>query len=134
MLHPTSTKHRKRKNKHTNLRATIQRRRDNIVILIKQLGMIPPEPELGRKSQQEVRHDGGVNTHEQPAHVPEDDRGVEVREDRVRVVSVGEPEGYRHDEADEVGYCDPFIAAADGEHVVGDAPGYGETVELVWGY
>lgn len=78
MLHSTPTKHRKRKNEHANLRATIQRRRDNIIILIKQLGMIPSEPELGGKAQQEVRHDGGINPHEQPAHVPEDDGGVEV--------------------------------------------------------
>lgn len=78
MLHPTSTKHRKCKNKHTNLRATIQRRRYNIIILVEQLGMIPSEPELGRKSQQEIRHNGGVNPHEQPTHIPEDDGGVEV--------------------------------------------------------
>ena len=47
------------------------------------------------------------------------------------VEAVGEPEGDRHDEADEVGDGDPLVAAADGEHVVGDTPCDGETVELV---
>lgn len=51
MLSPTPSKHRKRKNEHTNLRAAVQRGRDNIIILVEQLRMIPSQPELRRKSQ-----------------------------------------------------------------------------------
>ena len=56
------------------------------------------------EAEEEEDADGGVDTDEEVAHLPEDDGCVDVSEGDVWVVAVGEPEWNGNHEADEV--CD----------------------------
>lgn len=93
--------------------------------------MVLADVKLADESQDEEHGQRAVDADEQVAHVPQDDRGVEV----APVLVAGEAEGEVgwdwYDEAEEEGESDPFVAGADAEHVLGDGPGDGEGVELL---
>ena len=89
------------------------------------------EPELAREAEGIVAEDGGVDADEEISHVPEDDAEVDVGEEADFGVTVEQPEGYGHDDADQECEGDPLIARSDGEHVARDAPGDGQRVVLL---
>jgi hypothetical protein len=133
MRRTTVTENGKGENKDTDLRASIQRRRHNVVVLVEQVRMVLAQPPLGSKAQNEVAQDRGIDTYEQPAHVPQDDRQVEVGEDTLRPNLVGEPEREWDDESEQERQCHPLVPRAHGEHVPGNTPRDSQAVELVWG-
>ena len=127
----TTASHSEGEDKHHDLSATIHCRGDKIIVLDEQPRMVLADVKLADESQDEEHGQRAVDADEQVAHVPQDDRGVEV----APVLVAGEAEGEVgwdwYDEAEEEGESDPFVAGADAEHVLGYAPGNGERVELL---
>ena len=73
---------------------------------------------LADKRDREVAKDAGVDTDAEPANVVADDGRVEVVEVETREPTVGEPERYGNDEADEICVWHPGIDLADAEELV----------------
>ena len=90
------------------------------------------QPPLSAEAQEKVAEDRGVDADEEPAHVPEDDGQVDVGEELVRTELVGDPEGERHEEAEQIRYGDPLVTAADAEHFLGNGPCDGKRIELLY--
>lgn len=122
---PGSPKDRKGKDENHNLGPTIQRRRNDIVILDEELRTLPSQIILSEKAQEEENPDGGVDANEEVAHLPKDDGEIHIAEERVREVAVEEPEGDGDDEADDVGYGYPLVFGADREGFFSDGPSNG---------
>lgn len=101
----------KGKDEHQHLGAAIHSRRSNVVVLDEVLRVLAADPELGDETNDEVGEAGGVDTDEEPAHVPEDDGEVDVGEDAVAGVAVKDPEWDGDDEAKEVGDGDPLVTS-----------------------
>ena len=131
MSFATTTSHGKSEDKHHNLSAAVHCRRDKIVVLDEQRGVVLADVELTDESQDEEHGHRAVDADEQVAHVPEDDRRVEVAPVLVAGVAVCEVCWDWDDETNEESQCDPFVAGADAEHVLGQAPGNSEGVELL---
>ena len=128
----TTASHGKSKNKHHDLSTAVHGRRDEVVVLDEQRGVVLAEVELADESHDEEHGQGAVDADEQVAHVPEDDRGVDVAPVLVSGPAVGEVCRDWDDEADQEGQRDPLVARADAEHLAGYAPGDGEGVELLY--
>lgn len=88
----TATKHSKCQNKDHNLSAAIQGRGDNIIVLDKELRIMLSEIPLSNKTKQEVHEDSRVDADKEVAHVPADDRQVDVSPEDMGSVSVDDPE------------------------------------------
>lgn len=131
MRFATPASHSKSENEHHDLRTAIHRRRDKIVVLDEQRGMVLADIELADESHDEEHGQRAVDAYEQVAHVPENDRRVDVAPSPVASEAVGNVSGDGHDEADQEGEGNPFVARADAEHLAGYAPGDGEGVELL---
>jgi hypothetical protein len=87
--------------------------------------------ELADKSHDEEHGQRAVDTDEQVAHVPEDDGRVDVAPFPVAGQAVGDVGWDWYEKANEEGESNPFVARADAEHLAGDTPGDGESVELL---
>jgi len=89
------------------------------------------EPPLSGEAKDEVAEDGGVDSDEEPAHVPENDGQVDITEESDLGVAVDDPEGEGDEEACEVGERNPLVSSTDGKHVTCDTPGNGKGVVLL---
>lgn len=123
-----ATSNGKRQDEHTHLSATIQRSRDQVVVLDEQGWMVLPEPPLGANAKGEEDSDGGVDTGDKPSHVPEDNSQVGVAEELDLGVTVDDVERHRHDETNQVRDRHPLVSGADGEHVTSDTPRDGKSI------
>ncbi len=100
--------HRKREQEHADLRASIQRRWDEVVPFHEILGPVLAQVVLADDADDVVGPDGRVNADEEVAHVPEDNGRVEVGPDALGgEEAVQEVEGHGGEEAEEVGDCYP---------------------------
>jgi len=125
----TTTKHCKSQDEHQHLSAAVKCSTDNIVVLDKQLRVTATHEPLRQESDNEEHGDAGVDADEEPTHVPQDHGDIDVLEEWVLGVAVGQPEWYWDDEADEVRNGDPFVSTANGEELGGHGPGDSESVE-----
>lgn len=117
--------------KDQNLGSAIESGGDNVVVLDKELWAVLAEPPLRTEAKNEIAKNGSVDTDEQPAHIPEDDGEVDVRHEPVGPDFVDDPEGERNEESKKVRDGDPLVASAYTEHVLGNGPGDGKSVELL---
>lgn len=128
---PTAPKYSKTQDENQNLGSTIQSSRNQIVILDKESRSVPAQVILREESDGEVRQNGGVDTNEQPTHVPENDGQVDVLEEADLGEPIRQPERDRHDEADEIGDSDPLVPRPNREHIAGNGPRDREGVVLL---
>lgn len=98
-----TTKDGKGQDEDHNLSATVERGRDNVVVLDEEHGLVLAQVPLSEDTEEEEHGDGRVDTDKQVSHLPQDDRSVGVLEDGVWVVLVQEPEGNGNEEAEQVG-------------------------------
>lgn len=127
----TATRNRKGEDKHHNLGASVHGCRDKIVVLDKQLWVVLANPELTDESKNKEHGKRTVDADKQVAHVPENDRWVEIAPGRVLGVAIGNVCGERNNEANEVGQCHPLIARTHTEHLGCNAPRNRKGVELL---
>jgi len=109
----TATENGKCQDEHQHLSATVKCSTNDVVVLDEQLGVATTQEPLREEADDEVHGYAGVDADEQPTHVPEDHGQVHVLEESDLGVAVGQPEGNRHDEAEEVSDGDPLVSAAD---------------------
>lgn len=128
---PTTTSDSKSEHKDDDLSATVERGRDDVVVLDKQVGLVLADIKLRDVGDDEKGGETAVDSDEQVTHEPEDDGRVDVAEVFVAGEAVAEVQRDGDDDAEEVGDCDPLVSRADAEHVCGDAPCDGEGVELL---
>ena len=103
-------KHSKGQDEDHDLGTTVQSRRNDVVVLDEELGVLLPQIPLGEETQEEEHADGRVDTNKQITHLPEDDGRVDVSKRWMRVKAIGEPKGDWDDKTDEICYrdlCDP---------------------------
>lgn len=127
----TSTGNRKSENEHHDLRTAIHRRRHKVVVLDEQRRVVLAEVKLADESNNEEHSHRAVDTDKKVAHVPENDRRVEIAPVLVAGEAVCEVSWNGHNEADQERQSDPLVARANTEHLAGNAPGDGESVELL---
>lgn len=127
----TTTRNRERKDEDHNLCASVHGCRDKIVVFDKQLWVVLANPELTDESKNEEHCERAVDADEQVAHIPENDRWVEVAPGWVFGVAVGNVRGNRNDEANQVGQCNPLVTRTHTEHFGCDAPCNRKSVELL---
>ena len=85
-----------------------------------------------REEAQEVVHENGrVDANEKIAHIPQNDRQVDVSEERRWSEFVEDVKWEWDNEAEQVCYCDPLVSPANGEEFGSHAPSDGERVELL---
>ena len=127
----TATENGKCQDEHQHLSATVKCSTNDVVVLDEQLGVATTQEPLRKEADDEVHGYAGVDADKQPTHVPEDHGQVHVLEESDLGVAVSQPEGNRHDEAEEVSDGDPLVSAADREELCGHGPCDGERIEPV---
>ena len=127
----TATKDCERQDEDHDLGTTVQSRRNDVVVFDEELGPLPSEIPLSEETQEEEHADGRVDANEEVAHLPKNDGHVDVTPSWMWEKPVHDPERERHNESDEVGYCDPLVFRTNGKDVTGDTPRNGQRVELL---
>jgi hypothetical protein len=110
-----TTKDCESQDEHQHLSATIKSSTNNVVVLDKQLWVAATHEPLREEPDDEEHGNTGVDSDEEPSHVPEYHRDVDVLEERMLGVAVSQPKWYGNEEAEEVGDGDPFVSTSDGE-------------------
>ena len=118
----TATEDSETEDEHNDLRATIHRRGDDVVVLDEELGMLLAEVPLGNEADEEVDTAGRVHADAEVSDVPEDDASVHVVESLLRVESVKHIKRQRGEEAEQICDRNPLVSASNGEHLLGHAP------------
>lgn len=121
----------KGENEHHNLSTSIHSGGDKVVVLDEELWVVLAEVELRKVGDQEESGKGAVDSDEEVAHEPENDRRVEISPGLLSGNLVHDVGGKWDEEADQEGKGDPFVLGSNAEHDGSNTPRNGQRVELL---
>ena len=118
-------------NKNQHLCATIHSSGDKIVPFDKELRVALAQVELRKEGDNEEGRYTRIDANEQVTAIPQYDRGVEICKNLPACVPVRKPKRKRSHESEQEGQGDPLIPRSNGEHLFGNRPSNGKSVELL---